>query len=97
VADLVSVKGDTDAERWSSNEKLWKWIDAHGKEFGIGRPYLNKDPAHVAPIDGKEYADHRRGANTQNALEIKKRNLISYDRSIAKRVGTESSLELGNI
>jgi hypothetical protein len=51
----------------------------------------------VAPIDGKEYADHRRGANTQNALEIKKRNLISYDRSIAKRVGTESSLELGNI
>ena len=97
AADLVSVRGETDAERWNSNEKLWKWIDAHGKEFGIGRPYLNKDPAHVAPIDGKEYADHRRGANTQNALEIKKRNLISYDRSIAKRVGTESSLELGNI
>jgi hypothetical protein len=61
AVDLVSVKGETDAERWDSNEKLWNWIDAHGKEFGIGRPYLDKDPAHVAPIDGKEYADHRRG------------------------------------
>lgn len=61
AVDLVSVKGETDAERWDSNEKLWSWIDAHGKEFGIGRPYLDKDPAHVAPIDGKEYADHRRG------------------------------------
>ena len=47
-------------ERWTASEKLWKWIDAHGKEFGIGRPYLDKDPAHVAPIDGKEYADHRK-------------------------------------
>ena len=61
AADLVSVSGETDAERWDSNEKLWNWIDAHGKDFGIGRPYLDKDPAHVAPIDGKEYADHRRG------------------------------------
>ena len=49
------------------SEHLWKWIDLHGKEFGIGRPYLDKDPAHVAPIDRKEYADHRRGANTQHA------------------------------
>jgi hypothetical protein len=61
AVDLVSVKGETDAARWDSNEKLWNWIDAHGKDFGIGRPYLDKDPAHVAPIDGKEYADHRRG------------------------------------
>ena len=48
----------TDAQRWTANEKLWNWIDAH-PEFGIGRPYLDKDPAHVAPIDGKEYVDHR--------------------------------------
>jgi len=49
----------------------------HGKEFGIGRPYLDKDPPHVGPIDGKEYADHSRGANTQHAgPEIKKRNLL---------------------
>jgi hypothetical protein len=44
---------------------LWKWIDQHGKDFGIGRPYLDKDPAHVAPIDGKEYADHHRTAKAQ--------------------------------
>jgi hypothetical protein len=61
AADLVSVNGATDAERWDSNEKLWNWIDAHGKDFGIGRPYLDKDPPHVAPIDGQEYAAHRRG------------------------------------
>jgi len=36
------------------------WIDAHGQKFGIGRPYLDRDPPHIAPIDGKEYADHRR-------------------------------------
>jgi hypothetical protein len=59
AADVVSVKGETRPERWSSSERLWKWIDAHGKEFGIGRPYLDKDPPHIAPIDGKEYADHR--------------------------------------
>ena len=79
AADLVSVNGATDAERWDSNEKLWNWIDAHGKEFGIGRPYLDKDPPHVAPIDGqeyaahrrggKQYADHRRARNTEQALQ----------------------------
>ena len=42
------------------------WIDAHGKEFGIGRPYLDKDPPHVGPIDGKEYANHR-GVNAKRA------------------------------
>jgi len=66
AADLVSVRGETLSERSSSSESLWKWIDAHGKEFGIGRPYLDKDPPHVAPIDGKEYADHR-GVNTRRA------------------------------
>jgi len=59
AADLVSVKGETRAERCAWSEILWKWIDAHEKELGIGRPYLDKDPPHVAPIDGKEYADKR--------------------------------------
>ena len=59
AADLVSVKGETRAERCASSEILWKWIDAHEKELGIGRPYLDKDPPHVAPLDGKEYADKR--------------------------------------
>jgi hypothetical protein len=71
AADVVSVKGETRAERFISSESLWKWIDVHGKEFGIGRPYLGKDPAHVAPIDGKEYADHHA------QLEFNKRNLLA--------------------
>ena len=67
AADLVSVKGETRAERCTWSEILWKWIDAHEKELGIGRPYLDKDPPHVAPIDGKEYADKRSAAKPQFA------------------------------
>ena len=66
AADIVSVKGETRTERCISSQVLWKWIDAHGKEYGIGRPYLDKDPPHVAPIDGKEYAD-KRGVNPKLA------------------------------
>jgi hypothetical protein len=66
AADVVSIKGETRSERCSSSERMWKWIDTHGKEFGIGRPYLDKDPPHIAPIDGKEYAD-KRGVNAKLA------------------------------
>ena len=59
AADIVSVKGENRAQRNASSEELWKWIDAHEKELGIGRPYLERDPPHVGPIDGKEYADKR--------------------------------------
>ena len=59
AVDLVSVKGETRMQRFASSEELWKWIDAHEKEFGIGRPYLDRDPPHVTPIDGKEYAAKR--------------------------------------
>jgi hypothetical protein len=78
AADIVSVSGDTRDQRWNSSESLWKWIDAHGKEFGIGRPYLDRDPPHVAPIDGKEYAAHHRGTKVQHAKsEMKKRNRLA--------------------
>jgi hypothetical protein len=90
AVDLVSVKGETRAERFSSSEKLWKWVDAHGKEFGIGRPYLDKDPPHVGPIDGKEYADHRGTANAQvAALETNKahRAAAHDDHKTRKRAG----------
>jgi hypothetical protein len=76
AADLVSVKGETRAERCASSEILWKWIDAHEKELGIGRPYLDKDPPHVAPIDGKEYAD-KRGAAKARLAGLKKPSLSS--------------------
>jgi hypothetical protein len=72
AADIVSVKGATRAERLTSSATLWNWIDAHGKEFGIGRPYLDRDPPHVAPIDGKEYADHHPGMKTRQAASAAK-------------------------
>lgn len=87
AADVVSVKGTTRAQRWTSTESLWKWIDAHGKEFGIGRPYLDKDPPHLAPVDGKEYAAHHRGTKVQHAeSDTKKRNRLALrdDRGVAK-------------
>ncbi len=59
AVDLVSVKGETRMQRFASSEELWKWVDAHEKEFGIGRPYLDRDPPHVTPIDGKEYVAKR--------------------------------------
>jgi len=71
AADLVSVKGGTRAERCTWSEILWKWIDVHEKELGIGRPYLDRDPPHVAAIDGKEYAD-KRGAAKARLAGLKK-------------------------
>jgi hypothetical protein len=59
--DLVSVKGETRLQRFASSEVLWKWVDAHEKELGVGRPYLDRDPPHVTPIDGREYAAKRGG------------------------------------
>src|SRR5215203_1233179 len=65
AADLVSVKGETRVQRYGASEELWKWIDAHEKELGIGRPYRDRDPPHVGPIDGREYVDKRGRANVQ--------------------------------
>jgi hypothetical protein len=87
AADVVSVKGATEAQRRISTESLWKWIDAHGKEFGIGRPYLDKDPPHLAPIDGKEYAAHHGATKAHHAgSDMKKRNRLAVrdDHSVAK-------------
>ena len=91
AADIVSVKGETRSERCISSEILWKWIDAHGKEYGIGRPYLDRDPAHVAPIDGKEYVD-KRGVNAKRAKspEMKASQLLQPNR-IGKTFGDKGS------
>ncbi len=81
AADIVSVKGNSRAQRWVSTEKLWKWIDERGKDFGIGRPYLDRDPPHVAPIDGQEYVSRRGSAKTQEAeATVKKSSRGQEDR-----------------
>jgi hypothetical protein len=59
AADIVSVRGETRTERFESTGQMWDFIDKHEKELGIGRPYLNRDPPHIAPLDGEEYATHR--------------------------------------
>jgi hypothetical protein len=85
AADVVSVDGATRDQRWTSTEKFWKWIDANGKEFGIGRPYLGRDPPHVAPVDGKEYAAHNPGMKVQQAhAELKKHGRLAMRDSAAK-------------
>ncbi len=87
AADIVSVKGNSRAQRWVSTEKLWKWIDANGKDYGIGRPYLDRDPPHVAPTDGQEYVSRRGGAKTQEAEAKPKKSTrvaVRDDRSKAK-------------
>jgi hypothetical protein len=90
AADVVSVKGDTRALRRAATEAFWKWVDAHGQEFGIGRPYLDRDPPHVGPIDGKEYADHRQGTRVREASRAHSRT-TTHNRSAAKRTRTARS------
>src|SRR6201991_3908649 len=93
AADVVSVNGTTRAARWVATENLWKWIDAHGKEFGVGRPYLDRDPPHIAPTDGKEYADHNRGTkarHAEGASKKHKRVATRDDRGPSKRSRTAS-------
>jgi hypothetical protein len=97
AADVVSVKGATRGQRWVSTEKLWKWIDERGPEFGIGRPYLNRDPPHVAPINGQEYASRRGGAKTQEADAKIKRVAVRNDRSKAKQTKTATIAKAAKI
>jgi hypothetical protein len=91
AADVVSVEGATRDQRFASSEKLWKWVDEHGKEFGIGRPYLGKDPPHVAPIDGEEYAKHHRGTKQARSGEKVKRAASRHHSRHAKRPDLQPS------
>ena len=100
AADVVSINGGTRDERWASSESFWKWIDVHGKEFGIGRPYLDRDPPHVAPIDGKEYAAHHGGTKVRHAgSDLKKGNLLAarHDRASTKHSRTARSSKIRTI
>jgi hypothetical protein len=88
AADIVSVQGGTRDQRWASSDKLWKWVDAHGKEFGIGRPYLGRDPPHVAPVDGREYAAHNRGSKQASSDMKRVKRLATRDSRPVKRPRT---------
>ena len=78
AADLVSVKGENRSQRYAATQELWKWIDAHEKELGIARPYLDRDPPHVAPLDGAEYAAKRGRLITQKGeMQTKKHDRVA--------------------
>jgi hypothetical protein len=98
AADVVSVDGATRAQRWVSTENFWKWIDAHGKEFGIGRPYLGRDPPHVAPVDGREYAAHnpRMKAHAEVDSGKRKRLAMREDRGPAKTLKKRKITQAGS-
>ncbi len=93
AADVVSIKGETRAERLASSDQLWKWIDTHEKELGIGRPYLDRDAPHVAPVEGREYFAHRiepkiqQAERAQHAEKVKGRGRLALrgDRGTSKR------------
>jgi hypothetical protein len=86
AADIVSVKGRTSAERSDSTGRMWDWIDRHEKELGIGRPYLNRDPPHVAPLGGEEYAAHRIAPNARRAGAA---GAKAPERTASRRTGRE--------
>jgi hypothetical protein len=92
AADIVSIKGETRAERLQSSDVLWKWIDAHEKELGIGRPYLDRDAPHVGPIDGQEYFTKRIEPKMHHAEKMRQAEskakgelALHTDRAVSKR------------
>ena len=88
AADIVSVRGENRTERLASTTQMWDFIDANEKKLGIGRPYLDRDPPHVGPLDGAEYADHRLRPKIQRAeLYVKKNRqfVVHTERDNAKR------------
>ena len=94
AADIVSIKGATRDERHASSETIWNWVDKHGQEFGIGRPYRDHDPPHVGPIDGSEYVS-RRGARSAQAAAKPRHAAVARahaDQSAAKRVRTANAV-----
>jgi hypothetical protein len=100
AADLVSVKGDTRLERFASSVELWKWIDAHEKELGIGRPYLNRDPPHVGPIDGQEFAAKRGGAKARLAHSIMSKHhaaAVNANPRMMKAATKAAALRVGSL
>src|SRR6195256_4022507 len=91
----METPGTTRRASWrldAASEELWKWVDAHEKELGIGRPYLDRDPPHVGPIDGKEYSDKRgrtsvqkAGLSTNNAPAVAANTISRVNRASLKK------------
>jgi hypothetical protein len=93
AADIVSVSGATRALRQASSETLWNWVDKHGKDYGVGRPYHDRDPPHVGPIDGSEYVSRHAGGRSRHASASRARHAAAAraDRGVSQRVRTANA------
>ncbi|MBV9065079.1 MAG: hypothetical protein JO004_04845 [Methylobacteriaceae bacterium] len=93
AADIVSVNGATRALRQASSDALWSWVDKHGKDYGIGRPYHDRDPPHVGPIDGTEYVSRHAGGRSRHAAAPKPRRpaLARTAQSVSPQVRTANA------
>ena len=93
AADIVSVNGATRAQRQTSSETLWNWVDKHGKEYGIGRPYHDRDPPHVGPIDGSEYVSRHAGGRSRHAAASRPRRaaVAHASQGVSQRVRTANA------
>jgi hypothetical protein len=93
AADIVSVNGATRAMRQASSETLWNWVDKHGKDYGIGRPYHDRDPPHVGPIDGSEYVSRHAGGRSRHAAASRARHSAAAraDHGMTQRVRTANA------
>jgi hypothetical protein len=93
AADIVSVSGATRALRQASSETLWSWVDKHGKDYGIGRPYHDRDPPHVGPIDGTEYVSRHAGGRSRHAAASKPRRaaVARAAQGVSQRVRTANA------
>ncbi|WP_375778727.1 D-alanyl-D-alanine carboxypeptidase family protein [Bradyrhizobium sp. ma5] len=101
AADVISVNGRTKEERVIESQRLWKWIDEHGKQFGVGRPYLSMDPPHLAPIDGQEYASHRTGSkhaklSGKRHTRVAASSTLTGARAKSKKVSKRAMTRIGS-
>jgi hypothetical protein len=95
--DLVSVKGETRMQRWASTVELWKWLDEHENELGVGRPYLHRDPPHVAPIDGREFAAKRGGWKTKRVAKKPHPVAVAGDPGVMNPATKPAPVRVGSI
>ncbi len=92
AADIVSVNGATRALRQASSETLWSWVDKHGKDYGVGRPYHDHDPPHVGPIDGSEYVSRHAGGRSRHAAARPRHTAVARaDQGVSQRVRTANA------
>lgn len=97
AADIVSVRGETRTDRLASTSLMWEFIDAHQNELGIGRPYGDRDPPHVGPLDGEEYTTrhHKSNAVAQGGKSNRNKSAARNAKHNADSSGSSTKTQTG--